>query len=408
MNAEQAVIGSILLSSGRALDTLTLRPEDFYSVTGEQIYRTAQEMHRAGKGIDVITMATALPHLVTELHDAMSYTPTAANVDFYAEAVSEAALRRRLTASSTTIQALAADPTSRLIPDEVRKSIDDALGSVTGSVTFMGAEIGSTINALGEKAQFYPSPWTNLNHIIGGFRPGALYLVAARPGVGKTVIGLQIALHLAKSGSVAFSSLEMSRQELHKRVIAQTLSIHMAELSGQDPLGKVSANIIGREFNELNLPLAIDDRAGVSVYDIRAFARSVHHRAPLAAVVVDYVGLIQDHSAKDRSRYETVTMISQQLKVMARDLKVPVIALAQLNREVENRKEQKPLLSDLRDSGSLEQDADVVILLKRDLVNNKNKISLDVAKNRHGETKTFDLGFQGEFSRATNHEITRR
>jgi replicative DNA helicase len=116
------------------------------------------------------------------------------------------------------------------------------------------------------------------------------------------------------------------------------------------------------------------------------------------------VGLISG-SNPNASRYETVTQISQQLKVMARDLKVPVIALAQLNREVENRKDSKPMLSDLRDSGSLEQDADVVILLRRDSAQNRNVITLDVAKNRHGETQTLDLGFQGEYSRATNHQI---
>jgi len=408
MNAEQALIGAVLLSNGRVLDTLTLKPEDFPSVIGEQIYRKAQEMHRNGIGVDVVTLSAALPHLTLQLHEAMSVTPTAANAEFYAQSIADGALRRRLIAATTTVQAQATNAESRLVPDEVRKTIDDALGSVTGSVTFMGDEIGNTIAQLGTKAQFFDSPWINLNNIIGGFRPGALYLVAARPGVGKTVIGLQLALHLAKQGSVAFSSLEMSRQELHKRVMAQTFEIHMAEMSGQDAFSKVSRTRIESDFASLNIPLAIDDRAGVSVYDIRTFARSVHHRAPLSAVVVDYVGLIQDHSGRERSKYETVTFISQQLKVLARDLNVPVIALAQLNREVENRKEQKPLLSDLRDSGSLEQDADVVILLKRDLLGDKNKISLDVAKNRHGETKTFDLGFQGEFSRATNHEIRRK
>lgn len=405
MSAEKALIGAILLSNGRVMDNVTLKPEDFPTVVGEQIFRAAQELHNAGVGVDVITMSERLPHLTVQLHEAMAFTPTAENADFYADQVARSAIRRRLQAAAATIQAKAADPEWNVVADDVRKSIDDALGSLTGSVTFMGEELQETVDGLGKNAQFFDSPWTNLNAVIGGFRPGALYLVAARPGVGKTVIGLQLALHLTKYGSVAFSSLEMSRQELHKRVIAQKLQIHMAELSGQHQLAKVSAQRIESEIANLNLPLAIDDRAGVSVYDIRSFARSVHHRKALSAVVVDYVGLIQDHANGNRSRYETVTFISQQLKVLARDLNVPVIALAQLNREVENRRDQKPLLSDLRDSGSLEQDADVVILLKRDLVADKHKISLDVAKNRHGETKTFDLGFRGDLSMATNHEI---
>ena len=340
-----------------------------------------------------------------EISEAISFTPTAANGAFYAEAVQEDALRRRLGNVSESIRVMAIDKESKVVPDEVRKVIDDALGAMVQNVTFMAQDIGSTIDGLGTKIQSYPSPWTRLNQVIGGFRPGALYLVAARPGVGKTVIGLQIAQFLSQSGAVAFSSLEMSKEELHKRIIAQTANVHMAELTGQQPFSELSRTRVAKAQSKMSLPISIDDRAGVSIQDIRTFARSVSHQMPLKAVVVDYVGLISDHTGRDKSRYELVTHISQQLKIMARDLNVPVIALAQLNREVENRKDNKPMLSDLRDSGSLEQDADVVILLRRDLVGNKNTITLDVAKNRHGETKTLDLGFQGEFSRATNEEV---
>lgn len=405
MSNEKALIGALILSQGRLLDELTIRPDDFLSPAYEAIFRTMQSMHQAGTGIDSITLGDALPKYAEMMFEATSFTPTAANGEFYAQGVQEEALRRRLGSVAETLRATALDAERKVVPDEVRKVVDDALGATVGRVTFVSDEIGNTIASLGVKQEMHASPWTNLNKVIGGFRPGCLYIIAARPGVGKTVIGLQLALHFAKTGAVAFSSLEMSAEELHKRMISQLADVHMAELKGMEPMSDLGRRRAIKARSLMTLPLAIDDRAGVNIHDIRTFARSVAHQMSLQAVVVDYVGLIADASGKDKSRYETVTQISQQLKVMARDLNVPVIALAQLNREVENRKDNKPMLSDLRDSGSLEQDADVVILLRRDLIGDKNTITLDVAKNRHGETKTLDLGFQGEYSRATNEQI---
>jgi replicative DNA helicase len=402
LTAEQAVIGSVLLSGGRCLDDLTLKPTDFSSTTAETIFTAMLDLHRAGKSVDPITVSAVIPKFTPHLHEAVTATPTAASVGYYAEIVAKESLRRRVRTFGLTLGDTTANADAEIVPEELRKQLDDTLGSVTTQTNFISSNVDTTINNLGKPEQFHKTPWTDLDGVIGGFRPGALYLVAARPGVGKTVIGLNIAVELAKHGSVAFSSLEMSATELHKRVIAQTMTIHMAELTGTHPLSDVARIRLANSRELLNIPLAIDDRAGVNVYDIRSFARSVHRKQPLAAVVVDYVGLIADHSKKERSKYESVTLISQQLKVLARDLNVPVIALAQLNREVESRQQQKPLLSDLRDSGSLEQDADVVILLRRDLTADKHHIDLAVAKNRHGETKTLQLAFQGEYSRATN------
>lgn len=402
MSAEQAVIGSILLSNGRALDDINLKPGDFLSAVGEQIFAKAQEFYLKGKPVDVITLSAELPHLAVAMHEAMSATPTAEVAEHYALIVAEQATKRRLKSFADGVSADVSDPESTIVIDDVRKQLDDALGSNLTSVNFLGSEIYETINRLGETPDFIASPWSALNDVIGGFRPGALYLIAARPGVGKTVIGLQIALEMAKHGGVAFSSLEMGRAEIHKRIIAQTARVHMAELMGQKEIDPRARLRIAESTAVFDLPLAIDDRAGVNVYDIRSFARSVNRKNKLAAVVVDYVGLIADHTKKDKSRYEAVTFISQQLKVLARDLNVPVIALAQLNREAENRKDQKPALSDLRDSGSLEQDADVVIMLRRLLEVDKNKIDLAVMKNRHGETKVVELTFEGEYSRALN------
>lgn len=393
---EVAVIGSILLTNGRCLDDLSLSPNDFLSVKLAEVFALMQEMKTAGEGIDVVTVGQKMPSVMVDLHEWVSATPTASNVDFYASAVAEAATRRRLVQASHGIIAGAEEMKADQLVDYARKQIDDALGSQVASVSFTSDDIMRTIDLLGHKAPVFASGWNGLNNLIGGFRPGGLYIIAARPAVGKTVIGMQIAEALAKTGAVAFNSLEMSKSELHKRLIASVLSVPMDELTAHQ-LSTVSDIKIAKNLDKLRLPISFDDRAGISVQEIRTHARSVARKMSLAGVVVDYIGLITDKSGRERSRYESVTEVSQQLKVLARDLNVPVVALAQLNRNVEGRKDGKPMMADLRDSGSLEQDADVVILLHRE----GDKINLDVAKNRHGQTGIVTLNFEGDYSRAT-------
>ena len=395
-NHEVAVIGSVLLTNGRCLDDLSLVPGDFLSVKLADVFKLMLEMKTAGEGIDVITVGQKLPSLAVELHEWVSATPTASNVDFYASAVAEAATRRRLVIASHGIIASADEMKSQQLVDYARKQIDDALGSQVASVSFTSDDIMGTIDLLGHKAPVYDTPWRALDAIIGGFRPGGLYIIAARPAVGKTVIGMQIAEKLAHAGAVAFNSLEMSKSELHKRLISAVAEVPMDELTAH-ALSKASDMRIAKNLDKLKLPISFDDRAGISVQEIRTHSRSVARKMSLAGVVVDYIGLIGDKSGRERSRYESVTEVSQQLKVLARDLNAPVVALAQLNRNVEGRKDGKPMMADLRDSGSLEQDADVVILLHRE----GNKINLDVAKNRHGQTGIVTLTFEGDYSRAT-------
>ena len=393
--AEKSVIGSVLLTNGKCLDDLNLKADDFFEYKLGEIYATMLQMKAEGLGIDVITVGQRIPKYSADLHEYTSFTPTAANVDYYAQVVADASTRRRLVSASHNIIQATEDNGPDSLVEFARKAIDDALGARVASVSFMQEDIFETIDLLGKKAPVFESPWPWLDKVIGGFRPGALYIVAARPAVGKTVIGLQIAEKLSHVGAVAFNSLEMSKSELHKRLIASVCEIDMEELAAHS-LSMVSDTRLAKNREKLRLPISFDDRAGISVADIRLHARSVARKKPLSGIVVDYIGLIGDKTGKDRSRYEAVTEVSQQLKVMARDLNVPVIALAQLNRNVEGRKDGKPMMADLRDSGSLEQDADVVILLHRE----QNKINLDVAKNRHGQTGLVSLKFEGEYSRA--------
>jgi len=246
-----------------------------------------------------------------------------------------------------------------------------------------------------------------LDDLLNGFRRGGLYIIGARPGVGKTVIGLQAAFGLARNatalpvgevtGAVAFYSLEMSKRELMNRLVSQVLSIPMDSLD-RGLLGVVEKKRIDERGGELHNLLTINDRGNQSLASIRNFARSIKRQGvPLKAIIIDYLGLIADVQS-GRNRYEAMTMVSGALKALAKDLDIPVIALAQLNRNVEAQKESMPKMSDLRDSGSIEQDADVVILLHRSK-EEPGVMWLNVAKNRHGQTATLQFKFEGHYSR---------
>jgi replicative DNA helicase len=259
-----------------------------------------------------------------------------------------------------------------------------------------------------DRPKEYPlSPWSLLNEIIGGFRPGALYIIGARPGVGKTIVGLQIAWELSKTGPVSFHSLEMGKHELYNRIVASQAEVYLGSIEKGNLKEWEWERILKVRTDIQAHRLAIHDKSGQNLMQIRAQANSVKGTGELKAIVVDYLGLIQD-TEKGRKRYEMITDISIGLKNLARDLSVPVIALAQLNRGPEQRKDSEPDMADLRDSGGIEQDADVVILLHRkqteDDINEwtKSQMIMKVAKNRHGGLGEAWLKFEGHLSRVVS------
>jgi replicative DNA helicase len=219
-------------------------------------------------------------------------------------------------------------------------------------------------------------------------------------------VAVNMAFELAGKGAVSFHSLEMSKREIMNRLFASVCNVSMDHLENRT-LTEVDWRRIAEKQNELARPIAIADKSGQTLVDVRAFARQVAKKHKLAAVVVDYLQLMQD-TERGRNRYESVTAISNGLKILARDLDVPVIALAQLNRGIEGRKDSAPGLSDLRDSGAIEQDADVVILLNRERANDdgeddKSKMIMHIAKNRHGKTGHVALRFDGLFARVVEN-----
>jgi replicative DNA helicase len=405
---EQSVIGSILLTNGKALENLTLTPKDFDDLANERIYEVMVQMKANRQPIDVMTVGAALPKLASYLHDIVTATPTAASVNFYAGKVIEEATRRRLAVAGTMIHSKAQHEDLATVFDTAKKEIDDLIDRNSAvKPSYVADELLAYMDEI-DKPKLYPiSPWELLNDIIGGFRPGGLYIVGARPGVGKTIVGLQIAWELSKTGPVSFHSLEMGKHELYNRIVASQAEVYLGSIEKGNLQEWEWERILKVRTEIQSHRLAIHDKSGQNLLQIRASANSVKGSGELKAIVVDYLGLIQD-TEKGRKRYEMITDISIGLKNLARDLNVPVIALAQLNRGPEQRRDSKPDMADLRDSGGIEQDADVVILLHREQVEEdkfdwqKSQMIMKVAKNRHGGLGEVALRFEGHLARVVS------
>lgn len=409
----EAALISATLHQPSLLDTLdnTPDPTDFAGVNHRALWKLLTHMHETGDAIDAITVANRIHEIrddapaLTPVHVADLYTSDAlpALAETYARAVINAAgLRRIIEAGTRAVQAATAGGDARELQELLRADIDNATSEVAG-VAFMADEIDDAISRFGQPSPATPTPWDDLNQVLTGWRPGALYIIGARPGVGKSILGVQAALNLARAGVVSLHSLEMPKQEMYARIVAQTAGVALGRLSGRskhtDPLTERDWGRIREARNQLHaLPLSTSDKPGTTMTDIRSHARSAARRGQLAAVVVDYLQLIErTRDQASRPKWEVVGDYSRGLKLLAMELGVPVIALAQLNRaNVQDKR--PPTLADLRDSGEIEQNADVVILLhQQDELG--DDLDVMVAKNRHGVKKVFTLRRVGEFAR---------
>ncbi len=411
IEAERSVLGAMMLSRDAIQDVSeTITGADFYRPAHETIYRTILDMQSRGEPIDVVTVSGALTGAgelaniggPAVLHDIAAGTPSASNAGYYAEIVAKQAVRRRLATAGHQIASMAHQPgdESELV-ELARKAVDATSKATTSTVQSFGETIDAMLGQLDEKPNCIPTPWASLNEIIGGLRPGGLYVIGARPAVGKSVIALQLAKALTANGSVAFSSLEMSESDVQMRAVSADLRIELRRLIERDLTPSDWEKIRGRRADWQNVPLYIDDRSGVTITDVKRFARSVNRRQPLAGLVVDYLQLMSQPAGDKRPRHEFVADMSRQLKILAMDMKIPVIALSQLNRGSTQREDQMPKISDLRESGAVEQDADVVILLHREIMGEKRgDLAMLVAKNRNGSTNVAQLDFWGHYSMA--------
>jgi replicative DNA helicase len=418
--AERAVLGSMLRDNA-VIDDVTnvIAPEDFYSDAHQRICRAVLTRHNNGQAADLVTLAEELrrrkevediggyPYLA-ELWDA---APTAANAEHYAQTVRDKSLRRGAIHACNAILREAHQPSGsatellELAQREVFALAERAVGGDVVDAERLVGEMYDHIDACHVargNASGLSTGFTDLDLKTGGLHASSLVLVAARPSVGKTALGGAIALRLALAGHpVFFASLEQGRVELTERMACSRAKVDSHALRqgllDRDALRRL--RVAGEEIRRS--PLGIDDAGRQSVLRIAANARRLKRRKGLAALFIDYLQLIEPEDRKAQ-RYEQVGAISRRLKAMAKELAVPVVCMAQLNRASEDRTDKRPRLADLRESGSLEMDADVVVLMHRPDPD-QCLIELDVAKNRNGPTGVVKLTFFPQRTRFENH-----
>lgn len=395
--AELAVLACVLVTAGKCLDDIDLTGEDFHEPHRGDVFEAMSTMWASGKPVEAFTMSEILPDDSAFLFGLTSTHANPASVTYYADIIRKQALRRRLAAAGAALANVEGAELAE-VADRARAIVDAAIGVPSQRLQFVADILPRLVDRMSADTVFVPSPWRSLNDLIGGFRPGAVYVVAARPGQGKTIVAGQIATHLAQHGAVAFSSLEMGDEELVARMVSEQARINVGHIKDARMEPWDWSRLAENRDRIQALRIAIDDRAGVSAADVRAFVRTVGKTGPLSCAIVDYLQLMTSRDRMDR--HLQVADFSRRLKIMAKDFRIPVVALSQLNRNSEASALAVPKLSDLRESGAIEQDADVVILLRREGDFPNEQLVMDVAKNRHGKTGEIRLSWDGGYSRA--------
>ena len=423
VEAEQAVLGSMLIDARCVPEVIDqLRPDDFYVKQNREIYETIYSMFNYSLTIDPLTV---LEHMKQSgyyqesvtwnyLLQLMDITPTAANVGEYIDILKDKTLLRRVAEAAGDLTAMiqrGTDTGQDILEAAEQRIYAIRQGRAARGLTPISAVLIDVYDRLGELAasdSAIPGLSTGLRDLdraISGLNKSDLILLAARPGMGKTSMALNILLNAGKKSgkNVAFFSLEMSREQLALRLISSECFVDNKKLV----TGKLSEQdweSVAAAADSLNRStILIDDDSSVTVADINAKCRRVDN---LGLVIIDYLQLMQSAGGKSRgneNRQQIVSDISRSLKIMAKELDVPVLCLSQLSRANESRQDKRPMLSDLRESGAIEQDADIVLFLYREgyynrETENPNLAECIIAKNRHGETGTVELQWQPEFT----------
>ena len=425
--AEQSVIGAIFLDP-QALITASeiLLADDFYHNAHKKIFETMLRLSDQGKAIDVVTVTEELS-AKKEIEDVggLSYllelanaVPTAANVAHYAKIVEEKALLRRLIRVATKIVEdgyTREDEVEALLGEAEKKMMEVANRKNAGDFKHVKDVLVETFDNI-EQLQSrkgdvtgIPTGFRDLDNITAGFQRNDLIIVAARPSVGKTAFALNVAQSVAVQAreNVAIFSLEMGAEQLVMRMLCAEGNID-AQVLRTGALNTEDWGKLTMAMGSLsNSGIFIDDTPGVRINEIRAKCRRLAQEHGLGMILIDYLQLIQGSGKPGENRQQEVSEISRSLKGLARELKVPVIALSQLSRGVEQRQDKRPMMSDLRESGSIEQDADIVAFLYRDDYydkesESKNMIEIIIAKQRNGPTGTVTLAFKKEFNKFIN------
>jgi replicative DNA helicase len=429
LEAESSVLGGILLENDAINVVLELlRPEDFYRESHRKVFRAMIELLDRSEPVDLITLSEFLKGKneleavggTSYLASLADYVPTAANISYYARIVREKAILRSLISAATEIATRGYEEQGNVeeFLDTAEKVIFDiSEKKIKASFVAVGDMIKDTLKTVEklyerkEMVTGVPTGYEDLDRLTAGLQPADLIIVAGRPGMGKTAFALNVATNAAYTGvGAAVFSLEMAKEQLVLRMLCSEARVNSS---------KVRSGYLGeRDFPQLakaagrlhEAPIYIDDTPAISVLELRAKARRlVRDRSKrIGLIVVDYLQLMRGMGAAN-NREQEISEISRSLKALAKELNVPVIALSQLNRRVEDRGDRRPVMSDLRESGAIEQDADVIMFIYRDEVYNKSDDSkkrlaeVIVAKQRNGPIDTVHLTFLSEFTRFENY-----
>ena len=429
VDAEKAVLGAILRDSD-ALNLLVdkLTAEHFYQDSHRQIFTAMVDLYHQSEPTDLLTVAERLRRQNAEgeylgpayLVELTENSPVSQNVEYYAQVVRDYYyLRRIITACQSTVRrALAYDgKVAGFIEDIEKEFIEIANQQDQAGISLAHEVLDKTIAEIEERLANdgrmtgVPSEFVDLDRITGGWQKSDLIIMAARPGMGKTAFALNCVINAVKSGkSVVVFTLEMSKTQLMERIIASEARIDGSKMRKGDLSEEEQDRLMHgiRSIGTLPAMLGIDETAGINLLELRSRSRRFKKEHGLDLIVIDYLQLMRPAGTrKSDSREREISEISGGLKALAKELRVPVIALAQLNRGVESRPDKIPRLSDLRESGSMEQDADMILFLYRDEYYNPQsedagKALIRMAKNRHGSLEDVFLAFAPQFLKFTN------
>ena len=427
IEAEQAIIGSMLTDKDAVISAIeVLKPQDFYREDNKTIYKAILNLYSRSEPVDIITVRAELESMgkldnvggLEYLAELPEKVPTTANASKYIKIVEEKSTLRNLIKTANEIIELGYNPTEdvddimegaekkifNIMQDKEQKSYSPLKDVLVESFTKLEELYNRKQHITG-----VPSGFTDLDYRTAGFHGSELILIAARPAMGKTAFALNIASNAALRANVpvAVFSLEMSKEQLVNRILSSESMVDSNKIRTgkleEDDWSKLAETIGPLSEGEMY----IDDTPGISITEIRAKCRKLKIEKNIGLVVIDYLQLIQGTGKRNGSREQEISEISRSLKILAKELDVPVIALSQLSRAAEQRPDHRPMLSDLRESGAIEQDADIVMFLYRDDYYNqdsekKNIAEVIIAKHRGGSTGTVELLWLGNYTKFVN------
>jgi replicative DNA helicase len=428
LDVEASLLGSLLIDSDAFIKIGDMiHADDFFDVQHSKIFAAMRALHDKRSPIDILTLSEQLKSAdqldavggASYLTELTNFVPTAAHLEQYAQIVADKAIRRRLISASQDIATIGFDENKslqELIEEAETRLFEVSQRHVRQDVTSLESILGESFDRLDDLHRNkggisgIPTGLRDLDKLLAGLQRSDLIVIAARPSMGKTAIMLNMALDIAtkaKQGSVLYFSLEMSKEQLVDRLLAAEARVDAWKLRTGEGLTDEDFERLSAAMGELaEAPIFIDDTSGITVSDLRTKARRLHHQHPLAAIMVDYLQLMSGGSryANSANRVQEISEISRSLKILARELNVPVVAASQLSRSVESRSPQIPQLADLRESGSIEQDADIVAFLYREEYYNpdtdrKNITDILVKKHRNGPVKNIDVYFDRDKQR---------